>query len=94
MPKRTNNSDTVKRCKTCGQPIVLDQRDIRAILDQIPPRAFLRVKFLLQILPFSEATLWRKVKDDKFPQPIKISDRITGWRVEDIRKWMTDNGLV
>ncbi|MGB2905256.1 MAG: AlpA family phage regulatory protein [Candidatus Dechloromonas phosphoritropha] len=41
------------------------------------------------ILPFSTATLWRKVKNGTFPSPVKLSDRITAWRLEDIREWMS-----
>ena len=40
------------------------------------------------ILPFSAATLWRKVKAGEFPPPLKLSERITAWRVEDIREWI------
>jgi predicted DNA-binding transcriptional regulator AlpA len=29
----------------------------------------------------------------QFPTPLKISERITGWRVEDVRTWMKENGL-
>ena len=40
------------------------------------------------ILPFSSPTLWRMVKAGKFPAPVKLSERVTAWRVEDIRAWM------
>ena len=40
------------------------------------------------IFPVSNATLWRKVKSGEFPQPVKLSDRVTAWRVEDVREWM------
>lgn len=40
------------------------------------------------IVPFSSATLWRKVKAGSFPSPVKLSQRITAWRVEDIRAWL------
>jgi len=40
------------------------------------------------ILPFSSPTLWRMVKAGKFPAPVKLSERVTAWRVEDIREWM------
>ena len=39
------------------------------------------------ILPISSATLWRMVKSGKFPQPVKLADRVTAWRVEDVQKW-------
>ena len=40
------------------------------------------------ILPFSSPTLWRMVKDGRFPKPVKLGERITAWRVEDVRAWM------
>lgn len=45
------------------------------------------------ILPFSSATLWRKVKEGAFPSPVKLSERITAWRVEDIRAWMATHSV-
>lgn len=40
------------------------------------------------IIPFSATTLWRKVGAGEFPEPVKLSTRVTAWRVEDIREWM------
>jgi prophage regulatory protein len=40
------------------------------------------------IVPISAATLWRKVRNGTFPAPVKLSDRITAWRVGDIRAWL------
>lgn len=40
------------------------------------------------VLPFSAATLWRKVQDGSFPKPIKLSSRITAWRLADIESWL------
>jgi len=39
-------------------------------------------------VPFSSATLWRKVKSGEFPAPKKLSERVTAWRVEDVRQWL------
>lgn len=47
-----------------------------------------QAQLIPHILPFSPATLWRKVKNGSFPRPVKLSDRITAWKVEDIRCWM------
>lgn len=43
-------------------------------------------------LPFSPATFWRKVKDGTFPKPVKLSARITAWRVGDVREWIAAQG--
>ncbi len=40
------------------------------------------------ILPFSSATLWRKVRAGQFPAPCKLSTRITAWKIGDIRQWL------
>lgn len=46
------------------------------------------------LLPFSSATLWRKVQAGEFPRPVKLSARVTAWRVEDVRAWMESRGAV
>lgn len=56
---------------------------------ELPKTGFLRQSELIpNPIPFSPATLWRKVKDGSFPAPVKLSERVTAWRVEDIRTWM------
>lgn len=42
------------------------------------------------LVPFSSATLWRKVGDGTFPKPVKLSERVTAWRVEDVRRWLDE----
>ena len=39
-------------------------------------------------LPFSAPTLWRKVREGTFPAPIKLSDRVTAWKVGTVRAWL------
>jgi prophage regulatory protein len=51
-------------------------------------RSFIRQKTLLPLLGFSAPTLWRKVKDGSFPKPIKLGDRMTAWRWEEVQAWM------
>ena len=55
----------------------------------LPSSGYVREAQLVpSIIPFSSATLWRKVKAGHFPKPVKLSTRITAWRVEDVRAWM------
>jgi prophage regulatory protein len=39
-------------------------------------------------LPLSPATIWRKVKAGTFPKPVKLGERITAWRMDDIESWL------
>lgn len=60
--------------------------------------AFLREKQLIGdaknhaagLLPFSRATLWRRVSDGTFPRPIKISERTTAWRTSEVCQWLAN----
>ena len=55
----------------------------------LPSTGFVRQSQLIPIIvPFSSATLWRKVKSGEFPKPIKLSERVTAWKVEDVRAWI------
>jgi len=58
----------------------------------LPETGFVREARLLAFLPFSHSTLWRRVAARTFPAPIKISERVTAWRVEDIRAWIHEQG--
>lgn len=55
----------------------------------LPTTGFIRQAQLIPtVVPFSSATLWRRVKDGSFPTPVKLSAGCTAWRIEDIRAWM------
>ncbi len=59
-------------------------------IGRLPESGYLRQSQLIPVIvPFSPATLWRKVKSGEFPAPVKLSERITAWRVEDVRAWMS-----
>lgn len=58
----------------------------------LPHTGFVRESRLLLFLPFSHSTLWRRVKAKTFPEPVRISGRITAWRVEDIHAWIGQQG--
>ena len=40
------------------------------------------------ILPISPATIWRWVRDGKFPQPFKIGVRTTVWNYDEIQAYI------
>lgn len=70
-----------------------------SVFDGLADSALLRESQLVQSpkrpngtapLPFSAATLWRKVRDGSFPKPVRLSDRVTAWRVGDVRAWLKE----
>jgi hypothetical protein len=40
------------------------------------------------IIPIKKTTFWKWVADGKLPQPVRLSRRVTVWRVEDIREFL------
>ncbi len=78
---------------------VLVVNDFPLVFDGLPDSAYVRESQLVQKnlqqpnqapLPISSPTLWRGVKAGTFPKPIKLSNRITAWRVGDIRAWLIE----
>lgn len=54
----------------------------------LPTTGFVRQPQLLAVIPISKATLWRRVKLQTFPRPVKLSERVTAWRAEDLHSWI------
>lgn len=62
---------------------------------ELPHTGFLRLKSIIAPngpIPVSKSTWWAGVKDGRFPKPVKLGERITVWRVEDIRA-LLENGI-
>lgn len=49
---------------------------------------FLRITDVMKMTGIAKSTIWLWVSEDKFPQPIKLSPRITVWEEEKIEYWM------
>lgn len=88
MPKSVSSDSTERRF--LSQPTA-------PLFDDLSDSAFIRAANLVQSrpgkqssgpLPFSLATLWRLVAAGKFPRPSKLSERMTAWRVGDVRAWL------
>jgi len=60
---------------------------------KIPSEGFFRLhqiigdkrKNIVPIIPVSKSTWWHGVSTGRFPKPIKLSPRITVWRIKDIQ---------
>lgn len=40
------------------------------------------------MLSMGKSTIWLKVAKGEFPKPIKLSERTTAWRIDDVNKWI------
>jgi prophage regulatory protein len=63
-------------------------------LYSLPETGFLRLTQIIgnpkanppipALIPISKSTLWAWVQKGRFPRPIKLSSKVTVWRVEDV----------
>ena len=63
----------------------------------LPPTGYLRLPQIIgkaatntspaipAIIPVSRSTWWAGIRSGRYPKPVKLGERITAWRVEDIR---------
>jgi prophage regulatory protein len=43
---------------------------------------------VLNMVGMSAPTLWRRVKDKSFPQPISLGGRSVGWLQSEVNEWI------
>jgi predicted DNA-binding transcriptional regulator AlpA len=54
------------------------------IVSTLPSTGFVRLPAILAHYPVARSTWWQLVKQQKVPQPIKLSANVTAWRAEEI----------
>lgn len=57
-----------------------------------PCYRYIRLPEVKQLVPFSQATIWRKVKKGEFVRPVKLSSRITAWPRAAVLAWIAEKG--
>ncbi|WP_211161442.1 helix-turn-helix transcriptional regulator [Aromatoleum bremense] len=58
--------------------------------DALPDAAHVRLPVVCGLFACSPATAWRRAKAGTLPAPVKLSDRVTAWRVGDLRAALAD----
>lgn len=56
------------------------------MMNGIPETGFVRLSQVLNVIPVGKTCWWEGVKSGRFPKPIKLTERCTAWRAEDIRQ--------
>ncbi|MFM5237565.1 helix-turn-helix transcriptional regulator [Aeromonas veronii] len=60
------------------------------VSSELPIDGFVRAATLAKVLGISVVTVWRWSAAGKLPKPVKISGKVTGWPVADVRAWIAD----
>jgi len=53
--------------------------------NNLPATGYVRLPDVLTAFPVSKSTWWAGVRSGRYPTGHKLSQRVTAWRVEDIR---------
>jgi predicted DNA-binding transcriptional regulator AlpA len=73
----------------------MNEQQIKPVVQNIlPETGFVRLSQILgdkrkgitPIIPVSKSSWWDGVKSGRYPASVKLGERTTCWRVEDIRK--------
>lgn len=49
---------------------------------------FIRTRQVLDMIGVCRTTLWEMVRDGSFPQPVRITERTSGYLLEAVEHWM------
>ncbi|NBX86002.1 MAG: AlpA family phage regulatory protein [Proteobacteria bacterium] len=47
-----------------------------------------RINTVMQVTALARSTIWKMVKEGRFPAPKKLSQRVTAWNAADVRAWL------
>ncbi|WP_118185722.1 helix-turn-helix transcriptional regulator [Paraburkholderia phosphatilytica] len=56
--------------------------------NKLPQTGMVRFSMIRPVITLSNVTVWRLIKDGRFPEPLRVSGVLRLWRVEEIREWM------
>lgn len=54
-------------------------------IDLLSEIGFVRLENILKIFPVGKSTWWQGVKDKKYPKPVRLSERMVAWKIQDIK---------
>lgn len=60
--------------------------------NSLPTEGFVRLNQVLKVFPISKTSWYEGVKAGVYPAPIKLSERCSAYKVEDIRKLISTTG--
>jgi predicted DNA-binding transcriptional regulator AlpA len=64
--------------------------DALANFDQLPDSAYIRLPVMTGLFGVSAASIWRGVKNQSIPKPVKLTERTTAWSVRLVRQALAE----
>ncbi len=73
-----------------SQKSILIIPEVLSNFDNLPDSAYIRLPVMVGLFGVSAASIWRGVKNNSIPKPVKISERTTAWNVGTVRKTLAE----
>jgi len=80
-----------------NHPRMLLSRHLIPFPPPAPPRtdpqvtpAFYRLRDVIRISALSRSTIYRRIAEGRFPPPVTLGGRASGWPHEDLQRWIND----
>ena len=60
---------------------------------QVDAGKLLRLEAVISLIGMKRSWILQKVKDGKFPKPLRLSPRAVAWRQSDVMEWISAQEL-
>lgn len=79
-----------KESKTAKIPTAKQAVEHKPAITQetLPTTGYIRISQLIKFLPISKASIWRLSKIGKFPKAIKLTEKTTAFKCEEVQAWL------
>lgn len=57
---------------------------------QKPAPAFYRLRDVIRITALSRSTVYRRIAEGRFPAPVHLGGRASGWEASELQEWVND----
>jgi prophage regulatory protein len=57
-------------------------------MDGIHVTTLMRLPKVIQMTGLARSTIYKLISDERFPPPLKLSQRAVAWRLMDIERWI------
>lgn len=54
------------------------------------PITIIKLPRVIELTTLSKSSIYKLVKAGKFPKPVQLGERATGWRVSDVEAWLNN----
>jgi prophage regulatory protein len=74
------------------EPFFMEKRHMEERLIRLPEIVGNKKEGIPGLLPIGASTLWKAVKEKRFPQPVKLGPRTTCWKLSEIMQLVNKGG--